>query len=114
MSHKAKELPEPTERGVSRREMLRGSIRAVPIVGAAIFARHFLREPYAVPVAPGRYDPDLQLYVSNESGKPVLVADGSPVGTLTSQHCQVVTTSGTQTNPDHHSDNITDHYHRDY
>ena len=100
--------------GISRREMLRAGATALPMLGAAVFARHFLRAPYAVPVIPGHYDADEQLYVSDETGKPVLIADGSPVGTLSSQHCQVVTTSGTSANPDRHTDNITDHYHVDH
>ena len=100
----------PSERksgGMSRRKMLQAGARAVPIAGAALFAHHFLKEPYAVPVPRGRYDKDAQLFV-DVSGKPILVADcTSPAGCLSSQQCQVWTN---QT----HKDTISDHYHVDH
>jgi len=112
MSQNSKQAP---RQKVSRGDLLRTGVRAVPLFGAAVFARHFLKAPYAVPLVPGHYDSDSQLYVSDETGKPVLVADcKSPVGCLSCGHCQVVTTSGTKASPDRQTDNISDHCHVDH
>lgn len=92
---------------MSRGDILRAGAKAVPLAGAAIFAQHFLKEPYAIHVPQGTYDPNSQLYV-DVTGKPILVADcGSPVGCLSCGHCTVWTN---QT----HKDNISDHCHTDH
>lgn len=101
------------KRGISRRELLWGGARAAPLLGVAVFARHFLRAPFATSLIPGHYDLESQLFVSDETGKPILVADGNSAGTTRIQYSVVVTGSGSKDNPDHHDDRIADSYHTD-
>lgn len=87
---------------------------AQTVAAPSIFAALFLTNPPGLEIEPGYYDSQLQVYVSQKTGRPAYVGLGPDermrLADTTGSRCSITTMTGQRTSPDDHNDSVQDDF----